>query len=468
LAIPAGALADILDKRRYLILLQAWMMIVAAILAIVSFMGKTTPQLLLFLTFCLSAGTALNAPTWQSIVSELVPSKNLVSAITLNSMGVNFSRTIGPAIAGLIIATLGPPAVFAINAVSFLGIIIALNCWKRDQPISTLPTERFIGAMRSGVRYVKGSPVLIKVLIKSGAIFVFISAIWALLPLIARNMLHQGPTGYGILLAMLGLGAVTGALTIQKIRNVFNLDKLIMSGSLIFAISMLTIPLFVNFYYTCGMVYLIGIAWLSVLSTLNAVVQQSVPSWVRARAISVYLMFFFGGMALGGVLWGFVTAHFTIAVALVSASVGLIFANMITYHWVLEGSLIYDHTPSMDLPAPSVEKELSHDEGPVMITVEYDVNPEDVAKFLLAIQDLRLTRLREGSFYWSIFNDIEQPKRFVECFMVESWLEHLRFHERVSISDRKIQAAVNLYHKGPARPQAIHYVACELPRHRNK
>lgn len=464
LAIPAGALADILDRRRYLIVLQSWMMCIAATLAIVSFMGKITPSLLLFLTFCLSAGTALNAPTWQAIVSELVPAHHLVGAITLNSMGVNFSRTIGPAIAGFIIATLGPAAVFALNAISFLGILIALRSWRREQPITTLPTERLLGAMRAGVRYVRGSPVLIKVLIKSGSIFIFTSCIWAMLPLITRTMLHKGPKGYGILLAMIGLGAVVGALCMQRIRQKLSLDKLILVGTLIFVIAMFSIPLFANFYYTCFAMFAVGIAWITVLSTLNSVVQQSAPPWVRARAISVYLMTFFGGMALGGLLWGVVTAHFSLNAALITASIGLMIAYMLTYRWRLDDNLVFDHTPSMDLPAPTSDRELKHDEGPVMVTVEYQVETENVEKFLMEIQKLRLTRLREGSFFWSIFKDVENPKKYVECFMVESWLEHLRFHERVSIADRKIQAAVNVYHSGSAKPKTTHYVGCQIIR----
>lgn len=464
LAIPAGALADILDRRRYLIVLQSWMMIIAAILAIVTFMGKMSPPLLLALTFCLGAGTALNAPTWQATVPDLVPTKDLVPAITLNSMGVNFSRTIGPFLAGFIIALSGPAMVFALNAVSFLGIIITLSRWKREQPVSTLPTERFFGAMRSGLRYVRSSPILIKVFIKSSANFFFISAAWAMLPLIARVMLHQGSIGYGILLGMLGLGAVSGALCNHTIRRLLNLDQLIFVGGLLFAVSLLIIAIFQQFYATCGAMYIIGFAWISVLSTLNSVVQQSVPPWVRARAVSVYLMAFFGGMAIGGVIWGICITHISMSSTLIIASMGLIIANILVYHLTLEKGILYDHTPSMDLPAPDVEKKLDHDEGPVMVSVEYEVEPDNVAHFLKVIQELRVTRLREGAFFWSVFNDIENTTRYIECFMVESWLEHLRFHERVSISDRKIQDKVNAYHAGPGRPHTTHFVACELPR----
>jgi hypothetical protein len=179
-------------------------------------------------------------------------------------------------------------------------------------------------------------------------------------------------------------------------------------------------------------------------------------------------MVFFGGMALGGVIWGIMITHISMALTLILAGVGLFISNALVYRYSLEGGIIYDHTPSMDLPAPSVEKQLDHDEGPVMVTVEYEVAPEHVSHFLKAIQELRLTRLREGAFFWTVFNDIEKTKRYFECFMVESWLEHLRFHERVSISDRKIQAKVNTYHAGPNRPKTTHFVACELPRKKNR
>ena len=463
LAIPAGALANILDRRRYLLVLQSWMMCIAAILAIMAYMGKITPQSLLFLTFCLGAGTALIAPTWQATIPDLVPSKDLVPAITLNSMGVNFARTLGPILAGIIIAISGPALVFALNAISFLGIIIILKRWKRQQPVSTLPTERLFGAMRSGIRYVRGSPMILKVLIKSSANFVFISAAWALLPLIARVMLHKGSVGYGVLLGMLGLGAVCGALANPKVRAIFNVDQRILTGGYIFGLSLLLIAIFNQFYLTCFAMFCIGFAWISVLASLSAVVQQSVPPWVRARAVSVYFMVFFGGLALGGVIWGIMITHISMPTTLTIAGLCLLVTNTWAYRLPLAGGTMYDHTPSMDLPAPTVEKELDHDEGPIMVSVEYEVDPINVVHFLKAIKELRLTRIRDGAFFWTLFNDIQKPNRYFECFMVESWLEHLRFHERISISDRKIQDKVNSLHKGPHRPKTTHFVACELP-----
>lgn len=469
-AIPAGALADIVDKRRQLIILQTWMMIVAAVLAYITFLGKTTPTSLLVLTFCLGLGAAFNVPAWQTIIPELVPKKELVQAITLNSMSVNFSRIIGPALAGYVIAEFGPAYVFALNAISFLGIIFALSRWKREVTISTLPGERFLGAMKAGLRYVKGSPGLKIVLIKSIAVFFFVSCIWAFLPLITRNVLHKGATEYGIILAMLGLGAVTGALLMHRIRVLFNVDKLILVGAIAFSIAMFTLIIYPHMILACLSAYITGLSWISTLSTLNSTVQQSVPSWVRARAISVYLMAFFGSMAIGGMFWGWIATHFGIPFAILTAGCGILVANVLTYRLPLSQMMIYDHSPSMDLPAPNVEKILDHEEGPVMVTVEYTVAADKVEAFAKAIQDLRLTRLREGSFSWTLFNDVEKPERFVECFIVESWLEHLRFHERVSITDRKIQANVNSFCK-TARPTTKHFVAYSFKkqkRHRKR
>lgn len=457
-AIPAGALADIVDKRRHLILLQSWMMIIATVLATITLLGKTTPLSLLLLTFLLGLGAAFNAPTWQSVIPELIPKKELLQAITLNSMGVNFSRTIGPALAGFIVAALGPAYVFVLNAISFLGIIFVLYRWKRERIISTLPGERFLGAMRAGIRYVSASAGLKIVFIKSISIFFFVSCIWALLPLITKNLLHQGPTGYGILLSVLGVGAVTAALFIYQIRDLFNIDKLVLFGAFAFALAMLILIIYPNFYLACLASFITGMSWISTLSILNATVQQSVPSWVRARAMSVYLMAFFGSMAIGGVLWGWLASHAGLVTAMIIASMGIVIFSLMVYPLSLAKSVIFDHTPSMDLPAPMVERELNHEEGPVMVTVEYTVVSEKVEDFTAAIQALRVTRLREGAFSWTLFRDVEKPNRFVECFIAESWLEHLRFHERVSVADRKIQAQVNSLCE-TARPLTTHFIA---------
>ncbi|MBN9286800.1 MAG: hypothetical protein BGO43_05400 [Gammaproteobacteria bacterium 39-13] len=464
LAIPAGALADIIDRRRYLIVLQSIMLITAALLAIITFWGKMTPELLLFLTFCLGAGAALSVPTWQAIIPEIVSAKDLYSAIILNGVAFNISRAVGPACAGIIIALAGSGAVFAINAVSFFGIIFALKRWKRTPSESTLPAERLLGAIRAGIRYVRGTPTLHHVMIKALAFFVFASSAWALLPLVARLELKCGPLGFGFLLACLGMGAVIGALIVLRLRRLFDGDQLIFAGALCFTLTILMLAFFENYISACIAMVLGGIAWLSVISTLNTVAQQSVASWVRARALSVYLMIFYGSMALGSVFWGWVATHYNISFSLKIAGLGLLLGNIFTYRMRLESLQIPDHTPSKDSPAPQGELSPEHDHGPIMITVEYSVNSENAEAFRRAIQDLRRIRLREGAFFWTLFQDVENHRKFIECFMAESWLEHLRYHERVSISDRRVQAKVNAFHEGKDRPKVHHFVANELQR----
>lgn len=468
LALPAGALADILDKRRYLIILQCWMMMIATVLALLSFLGKISPELLLTFTFLLGMGTALNAPTWQATVPELVPPKDIYLAVMFNSLGVNLSRAIGPVLAGVTITMIGPWAVFSLNAVSFFGVIIALLYWHREPKENTLPAERMFGAMRAGIRYIKGAPALQRVLLKSSAFFVFASAAWALLPLIARVQLQSGSTGYGILLAMLGSGAVLGGFSLRRISYILNSDQRIFFSAFSFTLTLFTLSFFKNFYFACAALFLGGFAWITVISTLNTTAQQSVPSWVRARAMSSYLMIYFFGMAIGSVLWGWVAGHFSISIALCISGAGLIIANLFTYRLSLEGIQKLDHTPTFDSPAPLGVQSPRHEQGPVMITVEYKVKQQNINKFSDAIGNLRIIRLREGAFFWTLFQDIDNPTRFVECFMVESWLEHLRFHERVSISDRKAQLAVSAFHEGDKRPQVTHFVAHEFGKKRIK
>lgn len=461
-ALPAGALADIIDRRRYLIVLQSTMLISALLLAVVTFSGKMTPELLLFLTFCLGAGAALSMPTWQALIPEMVPSKDLYSAILLFGVSMNTSRAIGPAMAGFIIAGLGPGAVFALNAASFFGIIFALKRWHREPIESTLPAERFFSAMRAGMRYVRGTPNLLNVMQKASAFFIFASASWALIPVVARTTLKAGPTGYGLLLASLGLGAVISAFILPRLRQLINTDHLVLLGGIAFSFTNLILAFSGDFYLSCFAMLLGGFAWIAVISTLHTIAQQSVSSWVRARALSIYLMIIFTGMAAGSILWGWIATQYSTSFALFISGIGLLIGQLVTYHVRLEGIRLPDHTPSKDSPAPTGEVIPSHEQGPIMITVEYTVDRENQDAFIEMVQKLRRIRLREGAYFWSLFQDIADHKKFVECFMVESWLEHLRYHERVSISDRRIQAKVNAFQNDRKKTKVTHLVACSL------
>ncbi len=460
LVLPSGALADIVDRRRYLILLQSLLMVAAGALACTTFLDKTSPEFLLFMTFCLGSGAALSLPAWIALMSELVNAKHLPYAVVLTSVSISISRAMGPALAGIIIAASGPAAVFAINALSFLGIIIVLKLSSiRKTSVSSLPAERLYGAMRAGLRYVGGSPSSQIVLIKACGFFIFASGVWALLPLIARMKLQGGPLEYGLLLALLGFGAVIGAAILPYLRQALTCDQRILLGAVGFSITTFILALSDHLLTACCAITLGGLSWTTVFSTLATLVQQIVPTWVRARVISIYYAIVFGSMSLGSLMWGWIGTHYSIGFALVCAASGMLFINFLTYFIVSGENLITDHTPSNNLPFPMVEEEPKYEAGPVMVMVEYLVDRGDVANFTKAIKGLRRIRLRDGAFFWILYKDVENPTRLVECFMTESWVEHLRQHERMSVSDWKVQDKISAFHKGEKPPIVTHFVA---------
>ncbi len=458
LAFPAGALADIVDRRRYLLAVQAGMLIVAANLAALTFLQMVSPWSLLALTFGLGIGAALNAPAFQATIPELVPRKELQSAVALSSAGINVSRAIGPTLGGIIIAAAGPGAAFALNALSFVGIIFVLYRWHRDALETTLPAERFVGAMRVGVRYVRESPRFITVVARALLFFLFASAAWALLPLIARTRLEQGPVGYGLTLGAIGTGAVTGAVILPRILRRVSVDLLSNLCSLAFASATFTLGFSKNFHVALGASLLAGMSWLAVLPTLNTEAQGAVPAWVRARALSVYLVVFFGAMALGSILWGALASRWGIPTALTVASIGLIL-GIPCAHWLRLGSpLEIDHAPSMHWPAPMVAQEIGLEEGPTMVLVEYHIDPGDSRDFAILMQQMRRIRRRDGAVSWSLFKDASRPERFIEYFTTPSWVEHLRQHERITVSDREIEERVRAFHKGDTPPLVSHFI----------
>lgn len=466
LALPGGALADILDKRIYLLTLQTFMMLIAGALALTTFSGMISRESLLILTFCLGIGAALSTPTWIALMSELVPAKELPPAVTLIGISVNLSRAIGPAVGGIIIAASGPAAVFAINSLSFFAIIISLFIYKPEPSENILPAERLFGAMRASIRYVRGSPALQTLLIKSSAFFVFASGVWALLPLVARSTLHTGPMGYGVLFTSFGIGAVLSAFILPRFRERLNCDQLIIVGAMGFAITAFILSLSRHFYLAAGGMLLGGISWTFVLATLTTLVQQVVSVWVRARALAIYFAVFFGGMTIGSVSWGWIASQTTISTSLFISAIGLVAANSLSYLFTSGEQFIMDLTPSNHSPAPIPEEPLRHEQGPVMVTVEYGVHKKNVENFSQAMQEMRRIRLREGAFFWDLFQDVEDRKKFVECFMTESWLQHLRQHERTSIADRDIQQKISTFLEGKEKVSVRHFVAYEFRKKR--
>jgi MFS family permease len=468
LGLFAGATADIYERRRLLIFWQTWMLVSVAILAVLTFTGVVSPYTLLFFTFLLNIGSAMNNPAWQAIVPELVPMDYIPPAVTLNAASNNIARALGPALGGLMVAAFlhaytGAGWVFALNSASFVAVIWILWRWKR-QPIfsSALPAERILGSVRSGLRYLRHAPDLQGPLIRAFIFTFFVSAIWALLALVAKNDLRQGAMGYGILNGCLGLGAVVAATTLGRIRRYVNADALLTITSVYYITALLVIALVRSPWAVIPALLGAGFCWTSTMSTLNVSVQLSVPRWVYARALGLYLMTFQGGLALGSVLWGAIAEHSSTRVALISSACGLALTLPFTLRiHILKGSLpdLTPHNPPR--PLPKLRAVPEPDEGPVRISIDYYVPPENYTKFTHAIHEMKGVRLREGAVRWGIYRDAADPTHLNETFIMESWLDYLRSRERVTAADQAIREKVWALHQGDGPPKITHQLWVE-------
>jgi MFS family permease len=469
----AGATADIFDRRKLLIFWQAWMLVSVAILAILTFFGHISPWALLAFTALLNVGSALNNPAWQAIVPELVPRELIPDTVSLNAASNNLARAVGPALGGLMVAAFktthtGAGSVFALNALSFAGVIWVLVNWKRTPLFkSALPSERISGSIRGGLRYVANSPPLQASLIRAFTYCFFVSAIWALLAVVAHRDLHQGALGYGILNGSLGIGALIAATQLPRLRKRFSADRILLAATLYQAFT-LTILAFVHTPWTVIPVLVIsGSAWTSSMSSINTSVQLAVPPWITARALGTYLMTFQGGMALGSVLWGFIAEHLQTPTALATASAGLLLTLPLVHRYKILQGPTPDFTPyQFKRPAPqlvgtSPEAPDPH-EGPVRISIEYRIPLESYAIFTQRIHELKGVRLRDGAIRWGIYRDADDPTHLNETFLMESWLDYLRSRERTTAADTAIRDRVYALHQSkdsePTPPRVTHQI----------
>ncbi len=458
-ALPAGALADTVDKRRFLIGCEIMLTIVAGASAVMVGLNLITPHILLLFTFLLGVGAALTAPAWQSVVPQLVPKADLAAAVASNGVGVNISRAIGPALGGVVIGALGLAAPFWFNALSNFAVIGALLWW-RPAPSAegALPPERFAGAMVVGFRHVRYNPNLRATLIRAVAFFFFASAYWALLPLVARNQIAGGPELYGILLGAIGGGAIVGAFTLPWMKTTLGPDRLVAAGTLGTALSLILLGIAHHPAIGLAACLIAGISWIAVLATINVSVQVSLPDWVRGRGLAMFVTVFFGAMTAGSALWGQLASGLGLPTAHFVAAAGAVAGIVLTWSWKLQGGAVTDLAPSMHWPAPILGIEAEADRGPVLVTVEYLVAPDRRDAFLSAVMELGVQRKRDGAYAWDIFEDTAQSGRFLETFMVASWLEHLRQHQRVTNADRVVQDAIRKFNAA-AEPKINHFIA---------
>ncbi|MGH7870651.1 MAG: MFS transporter [Candidatus Binatia bacterium] len=461
--LPSGAIADLVDRRSLLLATQGWMLLAASALGLLTMLGAMTPWMLLALTFALGLGAAMNAPAWQAIIPELVGEAELRAAVTLNGVGYNVARAVGPALGGIVVASFGSAAVFLLNALSFLGVMIVLYRWPRVPHESKMPAEDVFGAMRAGARYVRHAPRVQAVLIRTATFIFGGSALWALLPLVARDELALDATGYGIILGCLGAGAVIGGIFLPRAEQRLSTNTMLAGAIVLFAVATAAPVYATHFAILCAVMVAGGVAWITIMSTFNVAAQVTVPAWVRARALAVYGIVAQGGVAVGSAFWGVVAERFSLGTTLLCAAAALAVSLAASFRYNLRLEEEIDFSPSAHWPEPVLSREPAPDAGPVLITVEYMINAQHARDFTTAMHGLRGQRLRDGAYRWGLYNDSALPTRFVETFVVESWAEHLRQHHRVTVADKAAEDIARAFHTGAAAPVIAHLIYARAP-----
>jgi len=444
-ALPAGAIGDICDRRKLILFTEVWMAGLAIVLAVVTVGGIVTPWLLLALTFAISSGDAFEAPTWRALLPELVDKEDLEAASALNGIEFNLARAVGPGLGGVLIATAGVGAAFIINAASFIGLIWVVARWKRPHRKRTTPPEKVIGATVAAIRYVRYSPGIRALILRSGVVMFFASALLALLPTVAHRVSGSAVT-FGLLLGCFGFGAMLGALVMQPARSRWSTEVVASGGVVILGVTTIAAGALHELPLLSVVMLVGGAAWIIFISLVSALVQKLAPDWVRARVLAVFLLVFQGGMAAGSALWGAVAEHAGIAVALMWAGLGSIVTVALPLRWRLPDTTM-DVTPwnHWRMPAIVGELALESESGPVLVTVEYVVNRERASEFNKAMHRYGRMRRRDGASQWGIFRDTEDSNRYLEMFLVNSWAEHLRQHERVTKADRELEERIRSY-----------------------
>lgn len=457
-AIPAGVLSDILDRRRFLIAVQLLLAVVSASLMLLSATGALRLDSLLALTFLGGLGAALVAPAWQSIVPSLVPRAQLRSAVALNSLGVNISRAIGPAVGGLLLAACGAAVTYGVDLLSYVLVIAALLWWRPPSRPHDPLAEQFVGALQAGLRFAWAHEPLHRVLGRAAVFFVCASAAWALLPLVARHLLQGSASFYGLMLGAVGLGAIGGALLLPSLRKHLQPNGLLLLAGLLSALVLAGLAAAPPQALALGLLLLLGAAWIVALTTLSALTQSILPDWVRGRGLSIYLTVFNGALGLGSLAWGAVAQGLGLPYTLLLAAAVLALSALLAHRWPLpQGEESLDMAPHW--PAPPQVQDAAAARGPVLVLVEYQVPPTDRAAFVALLHQLSQHRRSDGATAWGLSEDTADPQRLVEWFFVSSWAEHLRQHQRVTQATAALQARLHRLHAGSESPRVRHLLA---------
>ncbi|MFF9025976.1 MFS transporter [Streptomyces eurythermus] len=458
LALPAGVVADRHDRRRVLLVTQGALFAVSGVLTALTFADLLTPVLLLVLTFLLGCGTALMGPAWQAIQPELVERRQLGQAAALGGVNMNLARAVGPAVGGAVVAAADPAWVFAFNAVSYLGIGVVLLLWRRPGPHTPVPHgEKWPAALDAGRRFVWHAPGIRRVLLRTLLFVPGGAALWALLPVVANRSLRLGSGGYGLLLGAVGVGAVAGAFLLPRSNRKLGASRTLGCGALLFAGVLVVLATVRDPWLVTLALLFAGLAWIAVLSTLNAAMQTRLPGWVRARGLAVYLLVFQGGQALAAPLWGTLAAALGVTAPLLAAAALLVVCAVSLRRWPLREGEETDPSPSAHWPAPPLVFEPGPATGPVLVTVSYRVAPEDGTAFTERMEHVGRARRRTGALTWGLYQDGQDPAHFVENYLVSSWSEHLAQHRvRLTLADRHHEDRARLLLVPGTHPEVTH------------
>ena len=454
-ALPAGSIGDIVDRRKLILLTEVWMAAFAALLAALTVAGAMTPWLLLAFTFAISAGDALETPTWRAVLPELVPRAELPAASALNGIELKLARAVGPALAGALIAIAGVGAAFAVNAVSFAGVIWVVARWKRRSQPGAIPAETLAGATVAALRYVRHAPGIRTLAIRSGIVMLFASAVLALLPTVAQRT-GNSSFAYGVLLGCFGAGAVVGALLMQRARARWSTDAVVSTAIAILGVTVALTGVAHALSMLGVLMILAGATWITFISLFSAMVQSMAPDWVRARVLAIFILAFQGGIAAGSALWGLLGERAGVQIALECAGLGCVVIAALSFVWRLP-TVPADVSPwnHWRMPVVLTGGNVALEDGPVLVTVEYFVDAHQANAFVHVMRQYEDVRRRDGASRWGLYHDTEVPDRYVETFVVGSWGEHLRQHARLTQADRALEDRIQALVRGQPKVQHL-------------
>ncbi|PBC10188.1 MFS transporter [Mesorhizobium sp. WSM3859] len=452
-ALVAGAIADSFNRRKVMLVAQTFMLVVSALLTLFTWQGWMTPWTLLAFTFLIDSGTALNSPSWQASVGDMVPRAKVPAAVALNSLGFNITRSVGPAIGGVIVAAAGAAAAFAANAISYIGLIIVLARWKPALPEQTLPRESLGAAMGAGLRYVAMSPNIAKVLVRGSAFGFSAGAVLALLPLVARDVVRGDALTYGIMLGAFGIGAVGGALISVRLRQLLSSEAMVRMAFCGFAVCAFNAAVSHNGWQTSAGLLIGGACWVIALSHFNVTVQMSTPRWVVGRVLSIYQTATFGGIALGSWIWGVVADAHGAETALIAAAVAMLAGAAIGFVLPLPKQTVLNLDPLNRFKEPMLSLDLKPRSGPIAIMIEYIILEDDVPEFLATMAERGRIRRRDGARNWTLARDLENPSVWIEHYHTPTWVEYIRHNRRATHADAVVGERIRALHSGENPPR---------------